>query len=47
MEDTVVQVFKDGDQWCALLGSNLQEGTAGLGDTPADALRQLDDSWPD
>lgn len=25
---------KDGNQWCYLLGENLQEGIAGFGDTP-------------
>ena len=28
----------DGNAWCILLGDNLQEGTCGFGDTPADAL---------
>lgn len=28
----------DGDQWCALSGSNLQEGEAAFGDTPEEAL---------
>ena len=37
----VVILSRDGDQWCALLGANLQEGHAGFGDSPADALRAL------
>lgn len=30
--------FKDGNQWCVLLGSNLQEGIAGFGNTPQQAI---------
>lgn len=26
--------FKDGDEWCVLLGENLQEGIAGFGKSP-------------
>ena len=26
--------FKDGNQWCVLLGGNLQDGICGFGDTP-------------
>jgi len=33
---------KDGDQWCALHGKNLQEGIAGFGSTPALALMAFD-----
>ena len=29
---------KDGEQWCYLLGENLQEGIAGFGDTPFKAM---------
>jgi hypothetical protein len=28
------KLTKDGGQWCALYGENLQEGIAGFGDTP-------------
>jgi hypothetical protein len=42
-----VQVYMDGGQWCALLGDNLQEGVCGFGDTPAEALRDLADNWPE
>jgi len=34
-----IKIYKDGDQWCALDGINLQEGTAGFGYTPFEALR--------
>lgn len=35
----------DGNQWCALYGANLQDGVAGFGDTPADAMRAFDKAW--
>lgn len=40
-EKFTITVQMDGDQWCALYGENLQEGTAGFGDTISDALHQL------
>lgn len=30
--------FRDGDQWCVLLGDDLQSGIAGFGDSPNDAV---------
>ncbi len=36
-----VELTQDGDMWCALVGPNLQEGTAGFGKTQGDALRAL------
>jgi hypothetical protein len=38
---TTIELSRDGNQWCALVGENLQEGAAGYGDTVADALRNL------
>ena len=35
----------DGDQWCALYGENLQEGVAGFGDSPANAMCDFDRNW--
>ncbi len=32
------RLFVDGNQWCALYGENIQEGIAGFGDTPSEAL---------
>lgn len=32
----------DGSHWCALLGDNLQEGVAGFGETPAEAMAAFD-----
>lgn len=28
------KIFKDGDEWCVLLGDNIQDGVAGFGKTP-------------
>jgi hypothetical protein len=36
------KLFPDGNQWCALYGENLQEGVAGFGDTPAEAMLDFD-----
>jgi hypothetical protein len=36
---------QDGNQWCALLGENLQDGIAGFGDSPADAMWRFDVAW--
>lgn len=35
----------DGTKWCALLGENLQEGVAGFGDTPAEAMADFDKAF--
>lgn len=35
----------DGNQWCALLGADLQSGVAGFGDTPDAAMADFDKSW--
>jgi hypothetical protein len=39
------KLYPDGDQWCALLGSNLQEGVCGFGNTPAEAATAFDLAW--
>lgn len=36
---------RDGDQWCALYGSNIQEGVCGFGSSPADAMADFDRAW--
>ena len=36
-----INVYPDGDRWCALLGENLQEGEAGFGSTPIEAIQAL------
>lgn len=35
----------DGDQWCALYGSDIQSGVVGFGDTPEAAMADFDKSW--
>lgn len=35
----------DGNQWCALLGDNLQDGVAGFGNSPAAAYSDFDRAW--
>ena len=35
----------DGNQWCALYGDNLQDGVAGFGKSPADAMWDFDRNW--
>lgn len=39
--DQRIEVFLDGDMWCALRGENLQEGWSCFGETPLEAL----DGW--
>lgn len=38
-------IFPDGDHWCALYGSNLQEGVAGFGKSPAEAEQAFNAAW--
>jgi hypothetical protein len=38
-------VFIDGDKWCVLYGSNLQEGVAGFGLSPNQAMIDFDKNW--
>jgi hypothetical protein len=35
----------DGDQWCALYGENLQDGVAGFGSSPYEAMLNFDENW--
>ena len=35
----------DGDQWCALYGEDFQNGVAGFGDSPAQAMQAFDAAW--
>jgi len=39
------RIFIDGNQWCALYGDDLQNGVAGFGDSPANAVHDFDRSW--
>ncbi|MDE4918326.1 hypothetical protein [Cupriavidus metallidurans] len=38
-------LFIDGNQWCALYGDNLQDGVAGFGDSPAEAMHAFNAAW--
>ena len=35
----------DGDKWCALYGDNLQDGIAGFGKSPSDAMHDFDKNY--
>jgi len=39
------KLTKDGNQWCALYGENLQDGCAGFGDSPEKAMLEFDKAW--
>lgn len=39
------RIFKDGDQWCALYGENIQEGICGFGSTPDKALNDYEQTY--
>lgn len=39
------KLYIDGNQWCALFGENLQDGVAGFGASPADAMWDFDRNW--
>ena len=39
------RLLRDGNQWCALYGENLQEGVAGFGDSPGAAYWDFDRAW--
>lgn len=39
------KLYRDGNQWCALLGEDLQVGVAGFGASPADAMWDFDRAW--
>lgn len=35
----------DGSHWCALYGDNLQDGVAGFGKSPSEAMADFDRAW--
>lgn len=35
----------DGNMWCALYGANLQDGVAGFGASPAEAMEDFNRNW--
>ncbi len=38
-------LYPDGNKWCALYGTDLQEGVAGFGDSPEEAMAEFDKAW--
>lgn len=38
-------LYRDGDQWCALYGADIQVGVCGFGDSPAAAMAEFDAEW--
>jgi len=41
IKELIVKLSLDGDQWCALVGDNLQEGIAGFDSSPNLAIKNL------
>ena len=39
------KLFRDGDQWCALYGENIQEGVVGFGSSPLWAADAFNKAW--
>jgi len=39
------KISKEGNQWCALYGDNLQDGVAGFGESPHLAMYDFDKNW--
>lgn len=39
------RLFVDGDEWCALYGDDLQNGVAGFGASPREAMAAFDEAW--
>ena len=39
------RLYRDGDQWCAIVGDDLQAGCAAYGESPSLAMRNFDTEW--
>ena len=39
------KIHKDGNKWCVLYGENIQDGVAGFGDTPHEAVIDWEINW--
>jgi len=39
------KLYKDGNEWCALLGDNIQEGVCGFGKSPKLAFEEFDKNF--
>ena len=44
MVELNIKVYKDGDKFYALMGEDVQEGVAGVGNTPEQALQNFLDN---
>jgi hypothetical protein len=39
------KIYMDGKEWCVLYGENLQDGVAGFGKSPQEAMNDFDINW--
>ena len=39
------KIFRDGDQWCALLGDDMMGGVVAFGSSPSEAATRFDTEW--
>uniref|UniRef100_A0A6M3JKX1 Uncharacterized protein n=1 Tax=viral metagenome TaxID=1070528 RepID=A0A6M3JKX1_9ZZZZ len=39
------KIYKDGSQWCCLLGEDIMSGVVGFGESPDKATREFDRVW--
>jgi hypothetical protein len=39
------KLYIDGNMWCALFGENIQDGVAGFGKSPEEAMADFDKKW--
>jgi hypothetical protein len=39
------RLFVDGNEWCALLGEDIQSGICGFGKSPYLAMQAFNDAW--
>lgn len=45
MKELGIVPYKDGNQWCALYGEDLQSGIAGFGATPYRSVEDLEEQF--
>lgn len=41
------KIYRDGNMWCALYGTDLQNGIAGFGKSPEKAVEAFNNNWED
>lgn len=39
------KIYRDGNEWCALLGDDIQVGVCGFGNSPKHAYEAFDRAW--